>query len=823
MAPALHSRAVFLGATAALAAGLILRRISPSSKLNRLMNGNLRLFPAAQRAQLHSLAGNSPHLLRHWPRPGVRDAAKRALVAKAAAGAPSGDVEAARLELLEAPRAPQRPRSLETHGDVRQDAYYWLRDDEREAPDVIAHLKAEAAYTKAVLADTEGLQETLYKEMRGRIQEADQSAPVRFGRFFYYTRTLEGQQYAVHCRRALSACAAPPTEADAMDESVPEEVLLDENEEAKRHKFYMVGGFEESPDHSMISWGEDTTGNEKYTLYVKDLASGKQLLARPIPDTAGNVAWANDNKTLFYVTKDKLDRPHKVWRHAIGTDPSADACVYHEEDDSFYVGISRSRTEKMLYIHSGSAVTSDVRYLSADDPTGEWRLVMPRQNETEYSVEDRGDHLFITVRDQERPNSELLVAPIADPTATKVMLPHREDVKLEHVEVSAAFLASFERRRGLQQAVVYKLPGGDAMPAELEWGEPIAFEEPAYELSCGSQGDFDSPVLRLHYTSLRSPDQTIDYNMDSRARAVKKVQPVLGGFDASKYATERLWATAPDGTQVPISLVYRTDLAKLDGSDPLLLDAYGSYEAANDPDFRPSRLSLIDRGFTFAIAHVRGGGEMGRRWYEDGKYLNKKNTFTDFIACAEHLVQKQYTSPSKLCIEGRSAGGLTMGAVLNMRPDLFNAAILGVPFVDCLTTMLDESIPLTVIEWEEWGNPAQKEFYEYMKSYSPVDNIRPAAYPNILVTAGLHDPRVGYWEPAKYVAKLRESKTDSKLLLLKCDMGAGHFSQSGRFDRLKELAVEWAFLLKAQGMMEAPLQLSGPAEAAAAAATTAAA
>ncbi|KAI3426332.1 hypothetical protein D9Q98_008705 [Chlorella vulgaris] len=811
MAP--HTSRLLLGATAAVAASYILRRCSPGYKLNRLMNNNLSLFQGAQRRQVQTLAGGRhAFLLRHWPKPGVNDSAKRALVAKAAAGAPSSEVEQARIELLEAPLAARRPKQLEAHGDVREDSYYWLRDDDRADPDVLAHLEAEAAYAKAVLADTEGLQEQLYREMRGRIQEADQSAPLRYQQFYYYTRTEEGQQYAVHCRRRLPAGVGPPSENDVMDKSVPEEVLLDENKEAKPHKFYMTAGFTESPDHRLVAYGEDTSGNEKYTLRVRDLASGKEVLAKPIPDTAGNFAFANDSKTLFYVTKDKLDRPHKVWRHVIGTDPAADVCVFHEADDSFYLGIGRSRSERLLYIHAGSAVTSDTRYLSADEPTEEWQVVLPRQTEVEYSVEDRGDHLFITVRDEARPNSELLVAPIADPTATQVLLPHREAIKLEHVEASQDYLVSFERVEGLQQAVVYTLPGDGSMPTQLGEGKPIQFEEPAYELSCGAQGDFGSPVLRMHYCSLRSPDQTIDFNMATGARAVKKVQPVLGGFDPSRYVTERLWATAPDGTRVPISLVYRQDLARLDGSDPMLLDAYGSYEAPNDPDFRSSRLSLLDRGITFAIAHIRGGGEMGRRWYEDGKYLKKTNTFTDFIACAEHLVTHKYTSPQKLCIEGRSAGGLTMGAVINMRPDLFAAAILGVPFVDCLTTMLDETIPLTVIEWEEWGNPAEKAFYDYMKSYSPVDNVRPAAYPHMLVLAGLHDPRVGYWEPAKFVAKVRELRTNSSLLLLKVDMGAGHFSQSGRFDRLKELATEFAFLLKVLGMQDAPLQPSAASQ-----------
>eukprot|EP00887_Chlorella_sp_A99_P007435 scaffold2.g7435.t1 len=840
-------------------------------RLNRLVNGNLRLFRGEQRAQLRALAsGSRRFLLRGWPAPGVADEQKRLLVSLAAAGASGGEVEAARLQVLQPPRAERHVKLLETHGDVREDAYYWLRDDEREDPAVLAYLQQENAYTKAVLADTEDLQAELYREMRGRIQEADQSTPVRRGAFvqcsapiaqfegwYYYTRTLEGQQYAVHCRRAVPAAAGPPSEADIMDESVPgapllpppsppvseccdalaiaalEEVLLDENEAAKKHEFYMVAG-------QLLAWGEDTVGGEKFTLHVKDLASGARLLARPIPDTAGDVAWANDNAALFYVTKDKLDRPFKVWRHSIGTDPSQDVLVYHEEDESFYIGLGRSRSEQLLYIHAGaraagrgqaqhsmegegeggSAVTSEVRYVRADEPAAEWTVVRPRESEVEYSAAHRGDHLFLTLRDTARPNSELLVAPLSDPSATTTLLPHRDDVKLEHVEVCKDFLVTFERINGLQQAIVYKLDGPGA-PAALGGGAPIAFEEAAYELSAGAQGDWESPVLRLHYTSLRTPDTVLDYNMASGQRAVKKVQPVLGGFDPERYKTERLWAAAPDGVKVPISLVYRSDLVRLDGSAPMLLDAYGSYEVSNDPDFRSTRLSLVDRGFVFAIAHVRGGGEMGRRWYETGKYLQKKNTFMDFIACAEHLIAECYTSPARLCIEGRSAGGLTMGASLNMRPDLFSAAILGVPFVDCLTTMLDETIPLTTIEWEEWGNPADPQYYEYMRSYSPVDNVKPQAYPNVLITAGLHDPRVGYWEPAKFAACLREAKTDRNLLLLKVDLGAGHFSKSGRFDRLHEVAVEWAFLLKVQGMLDVPLQPSGLAEAAAAAAAAA--
>lgn len=808
-----------LGASAAVAAGIVVaRRFSPSASLNRLLNGNLKLFisPRDRRVIRTIAASKRRYLLLSWPRPGIKDQQKRDLIAAATNNESTTEnaVEEARLALLDPPLAPCKPKTLQLHGHSRTDDYYWLRDDDRSDPDVIAHLNAENAYTKSALSDTESLQETLYREMRGRIQEADRSAPLRSKGYWYYTRTQDGAQYPVHCRRTLPDNAALPTETDTMDESPdssPEEILLDENAEAVGHDFYMTSAMRVSPDSSLLAYGVDTKGNEMYTLHVKDLSTGKDILSSPIHNTAGSCAWAADNTTLFYVTKDALDRPYKVWRHVIGTDPSADVCVYHEEDEAFYLGLSASRSRKFLYIHSGSAVTSDVRMLPADDPIGEWTVVLPRQEDVEYSVDDRGDQLFITIRDRLRPNSELLVAPRSDPSATRVVMPHRHDVKLEDVIVSEDYLVAFERSQGLQQAVAYALPAQGGAAVLLTDGKAIAFDEPAYELSPGRQGDFsNNPILRFHYTSLTTPDTVIDYNMQTGERAIKKVQPVLGGFDSGKYKTERIWATAPDGIKVPVSLVYRTDLAKLDGSDPLLLNAYGSYEISNDADFRSTRLSLIDRGFTFAIAHVRGGGDMGRQWYEDGKFLKKKNTFTDFIACAELLVEKRYTRPDALCIEGRSAGGLTMGAVTNMRPDLFNAVILGVPFVDCLTTMLDETIPLTNIEWEEWGNPNEETYYHYMLSYSPIDNIKgnDVKYPNMLVTAGLHDPRVGYWEPAKFVAKVRRDTAPGSLILLKCEMGAGHFSSSGRFERLKEIAIEYAFLLKCLGMIDVALKPS---------------
>ncbi|CAL8468613.1 g8153 [Coccomyxa elongata] len=788
-----------------LAIGSFIQRRTGSHNAKRILKGNYKLLDREERSIVCTLLSlGQGHVFSAWPPPGINDRQKKVLLHRAAAYLHTAgqDLEPARLQVLQAPKVIKRPKTIKApNGDEREDHYYWLRDDDRENPEVLDHLRAETAYAKQVLADTEGLQEELYKELRGRIQEADQSVPLREDGYYYYTRTLDGQQYALHARRRIPDTAGPPSETDVMDESLPEEILLDENAEAEKHSFYMVGGFEVSPNQQLLAWAEDTVGGEKYTLHVKELATGKRLLKTPIPDTAGNVAWANDNKTLFYVTKDKLDRPYKIWRHTLGSEEE-DALVYHETDDQFYISVGLTRSKKFLYISAGSAITSDMQLLDAGDPNGKWHVVLPRKSDVEYDMSHRGDHLFILLRDAERQNSELLVAPVADPTNTKVLLPHRKDVKLESVLACHNFLVVFHRTNGLQGATVYPL-GGRA-PTELSKGKDIAFEEAAYELGPGGQGDYDSDVLRLGYSSLSTPYSTIDYNMSTGARATKKVQPVLGGFDSANYRTERLWAVAPDGVRVPVSLVYHKRLAKLDGSDPLLLDGYGSYEMSNDPGFNRNKLSLIDRGFTYAIAHIRGGGDMGRQWYEDGKFLKKKNTFTDFIAVAEHLIAHKYTRPSNLCIEGRSAGGLTMGAVLNMRPDLFNAAILGVPFVDCLTTMLDDTIPLTVIEYDEWGNPQKPEFYDYMKSYSPVDNICRTAYPNILVTAGLHDPRVGYWEPAKFVAKLREHKTDDNMLIFKCDMGAGHFSQSGRFDRLKDTALEMAFLLKCQGLLKRP-------------------
>jgi oligopeptidase B len=777
--------------------------------LNRTLNGNMKVLSRSQQSDVRKLfhCASTRAFLRKWPPPGVKDETKRSLVAALARGDTSTAGKLTR-DLIPPPVCPEKEHLFVDEPAPRADPFYYLRDDDRKNPEVLSYLKEENAYTESVMADTKDIQEKLYKEFRGRIQEADVSAGLYLGGYKYYSRTEEGEQYAVHCRRKI-----------VNEKEMEEEILLDENAESKSHEFYMVGGFDVSPNHSLVAFGVDTTGNEKFTLFVRDLKTGKNVLKKPIPDTDGSFAWSTDNKTVFYTTKDELDRPYKVWKHTIG-ETSSDL-VYHEEDDAFYLGIGLSRSEKYVYIHAGSAITSDVRYIDASKPNEDFKPVLPRAQDVEYSVDDRGDQFIITRRDADKFNSEILVADTADPTSTcAVLIPHSPKIKIENVEVSAEHLAVFQRSDGLQQAVVYELGNGrvNAGPFKSKSGKAISFDEPTYELHTGAQGEFDSTFLRYIYTSFTTPTTVVDYNMKTGEKITRKVSPVLGTFEQNKekYVSERIMATAPDGVKVPISLVYRRDLVKLDGSDPMLLDAYGSYEICNDADFRSTRLSLLDRGWIFGIAHLRGGGEMGREWYLDGKFLKKKNTFSDFLACTETVTKLKYTSPSRLCISGRSAGGLTMGASINESMKLktddeyphFACAIAGVPFVDCLTTMLDETIPLTTIEFEEWGNPKDSTYYEYMREYSPMDNIQDGkVYPSILVTGGLHDPRVGYWEPAKYVANLRKrTQKGQNIILLKMDMGAGHFSKSGRFDKLSEMAIEYAFLLKCMGMLHVDVQ-----------------
>ncbi|XP_062233978.1 uncharacterized protein LOC133931176 [Phragmites australis] len=690
------------------------------------------------------------------------------------------------------------PRELVEHGDLRVDNYYWLRDDSRSDPDVLAHLRAENDYTAAVMSDVKQLEDEIYAEIRGRIKEDDIDAPLRKEKYYYYERTLTGKEYVQHCRRLvptdgpITVHDVMPTGPDAPDEHI----ILDENVKAEGHDYYSIGAFKISPNNKLVAYAEDTKGDEIYTVYVIDAESG-EYVGQQLKGTS-DIEWAGDDN-LVYITMDNILRPDKVWLHKLGSDQSSDICLYHEKNDTFSLGLQSSESKQYLFVGSGSKNTSFIFYLDTSKQNKDLVVLTPRVYGIDTTASHRGNHFFIKRRSDEFYNSELVACPLDNVAETTILLPHRESVKIQDFQLFDNHIAVYERENGLPKVTVYRLPAIGESIGQLQGGRTIDFIDPTYAVD-PEESQFHSSVLRFHYSSMRTPPSVFDYDMDSGVSVLKKIDTVLGGFDASNYVTERKWAVAADGTQIPMSILYRKDLVKLDGSDPMLLYGYGSYEICIDPSFRGSRFSLVDRGFIYVIAHIRGGGEMGRMWYEDGKLLKKKNTFTDFIACAEHLIKNNYCSKEKLCINGRSAGGLLMGAVLNMRPDLFRAAVAGVPFVDVLTTMLDPTIPLTTAEWEEWGDPRKEEYYYYMKSYSPVDNVTAQEYPNILVTAGLNDPRVMYSEPAKYVAKLRELKTDDNLLLFKCELGAGHFSKSGRFEKLQEDAFTYAFILKALGM-----------------------
>ncbi|KAE8660951.1 Prolyl oligopeptidase family protein isoform 2 [Hibiscus syriacus] len=625
---------------------------------------------------------------------------------------------------------------MKLFGDVRIDNYYWLRDDSRKDPKVLAYLEQENAYTEAMMSGTKKFEDKIYAEIRGRIKEDDISAPSRKGPYYYYSRTLEGKEYVQYCRRPVCNCNAPPSVHDTMPTgpcAPPEHVILDENVKAQEHGFYNIGAFTVSPNHKMVAYAEDTKGDEIYTIYVIDAETRAQI-GKPLVGTTSDVQWAG-NDALVYITMDEIHRSDKLgaWLHKLGSDQCNDSMLYHEKDDMFSLGLQASESENFLFISSGSAVTSFVFYLEVCKLDEGLKVLTPRIQGIDTS--------FFSF-----------------------------SVKIQDIKLFRDHLVVYEREQALPKITVYIF-------RQLK-SHSHAFKG-----------------------SLRTPPSVYEYDMNTEESVLKKTETVLVGFDASNYVTERKWAMASDGTQITISIVYHKNLVKLDGSDPMLLYGYGSYEISVDPDFDKARLSLLDHGFVFAIAHVRGGGEMGRQWYDNGKFLKKKNTFTDFITCAEFLIEQNYCSKKKLCIEGRSAGGMLMGAVLNMRPDLWKAVVAGVPFVDVVTTMLDPTIPLTTSEWEEWGDPRKEEFYHYMKSYSPVDNVKAQNYPHILVTAGLHDPRVMYSEPAKFVAKLRDVKTDDNMLLFKCELGAGHFSKSGRFERLQEDAMTFAFLLKALNMI----------------------
>ncbi len=684
------------------------------------------------------------------------------------------------------PRAEARPHELETHGDVRVDEYYWLR--ERENPEVIAYLEAENAYVDAALAHTEALQESVFAEIRSRVVEDDSSVPYRDGDYWYYTRYEEGKQYPIHGRR--------PADGDVFggdQDPEAEEVLVDVNEVAEGKEYTAVRP-SVSPDHRILAYGVDDVGRRFYTVRFKDLTTG-ETLADEIPDVTANLVWAADSATLFYVRQDPDTlRAYQVYRHRLGsTEP--DELVYEEPDETFSVFLGRTQSRKYLLATSSHTLRTEVRVLRADDPDGDFVVFEPRGERHEYSVDHLGDRFWVRTNDG-APNFRLMSTAEGDTgrAAWREELPNRDDVLFEGFELFDRFLVLAERREGLEQLRIEPMGGAAVEGHDLDFGEPT------YSTGLGANPDPSSGTLRYVYQSLTTPRSVFDYDPVTREKTLRKQDQVLGGFDAANYRSERLWATAEDGAQVPVSLVYRPDLRSGDDGSPLLLYGYGSYGSSMDASFSSPLLSLIDRGFVYAIAHIRGGEEMGRSWYENGKLLHKKNTFTDFIAAAEHLVAEGYADPDRVYAMGGSAGGLLVGAAFTMRPDLWDGVVARVPFVDVVTTMLDASIPLTTFEWDEWGDPRVREYYDYMLSYSPYDNVEARDYPHLLVTTGLHDSQVQYWEPAKWVARLRANKTDDNLLLLETNMGAGHGGASGRYDRYRETALVYAFLLDLAGL-----------------------
>ncbi len=662
------------------------------------------------------------------------------------------------------------------HGDVRVDNYYWLR--ERDNPEVLAYLNAENAYTEALMRHTEALQETLYHEMLSRIKETDLSVPERIDNYYYYSRTEEGKQYRVYCRKKESLNAE-------------EEIILDQNILAEGKEYFEIGLLSVSPNHELLIYSTDTVGSERYTLHVKNLTTGK-LLDEIIPNTGYSVAWANDNKTFFYTVIDQTKRPYVLHRHVLGTDPERDEVAYREPDSTFWLYISRTRSRKYLIIDTGSRTSSEVYYLNADTPTEAFRLIYPRQKKSEYFVEHHSEQFYILTNENAE-NYKVMVVPTDKPEREnwQEYIAHRDSVKIESIDAFKDHLVVYERERGLPTIRIIDL--------KTERTHYVEFPEPVYNYWPTGNREYNTNLLRFVYTSLVTPRSVFDYNMSTRTRELKKQYEVLGGYDPAQYQSERIFAQTQDGTKVPISLVYKKGVTR-DGSAPLILYGYGAYGSSWDPYFSSNRLSILDRGCIYAIAHVRGGGEMGRYWYEQGKLFNKMNTFTDFIACAEYLIREKYTSPDRLVISGGSAGGLIVGAAINMHPELFKVAVADVPFVDLINTMLDPTIPLTLLEYDEWGDPNKEEDYYYMKSYSPYDNVTAQKYPNILMTAGLYDARVQYWEAAKWAAKLRALKTNDNILLLKMNMESGHLGASGRYDFLKDIAFEYAFIIDLLGL-----------------------
>lgn len=679
---------------------------------------------------------------------------------------------------IQPPKAPKKETILEKHGDQRIDNYYWM--NERDSPEVLAYLKAENEYFEKMTASTKSFEDKLFEEMKSRIKEDDSSVPYKYNGYWYSTRYEQGKEYPIHSRRK-----------ETMD--APEEILFNVNEMAQGHAFYRLGSIEISPDNKWATFAVDTQGRNIFHLYIKNLETG-EIISTGIKNLT-SVCWASDNKTLFYGLKNPTTlRAEKIMRHEMGSDPKNDVEIFFEKDELYSTYVYSSKSEKYIIIASESTTTSEYQILPADTPKGKFSIFQPRTKGLEYSISHYGDYFYILNNGNDATNFKLDKTPINKTSRENwtEVIPHRKEVLLEGIDIFKNYLVVSERSNGLNQIRIISWDG--------KQDEYLKFNDPAYTASVSTNPDFDTEVLRYSYTSLTTPRSVIDYNMKTKTQQIMKEQEVLGGkFNKENYVSERIWATAEDGVKVPMSIVYRKGI-KRDGSNPFLLYGYGSYGATIDPQFSSIRLSLLDRGFIFAIAHIRGGEDLGREWYENGKFLKKKNTFTDFIACAKHAINQKYTSPKHLYAMGGSAGGLLMGAVMNMAPDLFNGVVAQVPFVDVVTTMLDDSLPLTTGEYEEWGDPNDKTYYDYMKSYSPYDNVQKKAYPNLLVTTGYHDSQVQYWEPAKWVALLRELKTDNNLLLFYTNMDAGHSGSSGRFESLREDAQEYTFLLHLEGL-----------------------
>ncbi len=675
------------------------------------------------------------------------------------------------------PLAKKKPHKLEKHEDVRIDSYFWMND--REDPEVIEYLKAENSYCDSQMAHTKDFQKELFEEMKARIKEDDTSVPYKYNGYWYITKFEKGKSYPIYTRKK-----------NTLDN--PEELLFDCNEMAKGYSYFKLAGISISPDNNLVAFGVDTIGRRKYTIHVKDLKT-HQLWSDKIENTTGSSSWANDNKTLFYTKKDEVTlRAYQVYKHKLGQ--KSDALIFEEGDDSFGVTVYKSKSRKYIIIACYSTLTNEYHILNADEPDGKFELFQQRIRGLEYSIAHYDNYFYILTNKDKAINFKLMKCLETERYMDQweEVIGHRKDVLIENIDIFKDYLVISERHNGLNKLRI------------KQWDNSkdyyLPFDNETYTAFTSTNVDFDTECLRYSYNSLTTPASVVEFNMNTKTKHVLKEQEVLGGkFDKDNYLSERIWAIAEDGTKIPMSLVYKKGIEK-DGNNPLLQYAYGSYGSTVDPYFSTIRLSLLDRGFIYVISHVRGGEYLGRRWYEDGKLLKKQNTFKDFIACSKHLIEEGYTSSKHLYAMGGSAGGLLIGAVINDAPELYNGVIAAVPFVDVVTTMLDDSIPLTTGEYDEWGNPNDKLYYDYMKSYSPYDNIDSKAYPNMLVTAGLHDSQVQYWEPAKWVAKLRELKTDSNKLFLKTNMDAGHGGASGRFESLREDAEEFAFLLDLEGI-----------------------